>query len=112
MNSEIKGNVIIYNIEENLDDIFSAFFYDDLMSYVKSKYYNYVIELSSNLKIDSVKFILILLSLGTFCSKNKGALIITTINNEFIDLLKLIKLADRFKIFESIEKAMTKFNKK
>lgn len=112
MNSEIKGDVIVYSIEENLDDIFAAFFYDDLISFVNSKYYNYVIDIAPGLKIESIKFVAVLLSLSDFCSKNKGKLIISTANNEFNQLMKLTKLAEKFKIFESLEKAMAKFSKK
>jgi anti-anti-sigma regulatory factor len=112
MNSEIKGNVIVYSIEENLDDIFTAFFYDDLISFVNSKYFNYVIDIAPRVKIKSIKFVAVLLSLSDFCSKNKGGLIISTTNNEFNSLLKLTKIADNFKIFDALEKAMIKFSKK
>lgn len=112
MNSEIKGNVIVYTIEENLDDIFSAFFYDDLISFVNSKYYNYVIDIAPGVKVESIKFVAVLLSLSAYCSKNKGGLIISSVNNEFNRLLKLTKLADNFKIFDTLEKAMAKYSKK
>ncbi len=112
MNSEIKGNVIIFNIEETLDDVFAAFFYDELISYVNSKYYNYVIDIAAGVKVESVKCLVILLSLASFCAKNKGVLVISTVNQEFSQLLKLSKLTDNFKMFETIEKAMAKFTKK
>lgn len=112
MNSEIKGNVIVYEIEENIDDNFSAFFYDDLVSYVNSKYYNYIVDIAPGSKIGSAGFLVVLLSLAAFCVKNKGVLAVATANGDMIQLLKKTRLADNLKIFETLEKAMAKFAKK
>lgn len=111
MKSEIKGNAVIYNIEEHFDDTFAAFFYDDLNSYVNSKYYNYIIDIASNVRIESAKFAALLLSLNAYCLKNKGFLVISTQNTDLINFLKLIKVIDNFKIIDSLEKAMAKYIK-
>lgn len=112
MNSEIKGNVIVYTIEENIDDIFSAFFYDELISYVNSKYYNYIVDLTPGSKIESAGFLVVLLSLAAFCAKNNGVLAVSTTNADLVQMLKQTRLIDNFKIFDTVEKALAKFIKK
>jgi anti-anti-sigma regulatory factor len=112
MNSEIKGNVIVYEIEENIDDIFSAFFYDDLISYVNSKYYNYIVDIAPGSVIGSAGFLVVLLSLAAFCAKNNGVLAVSTANGDLIQLLKKTRLIDNIKIFDTVEKALAKFTKK
>jgi anti-anti-sigma regulatory factor len=112
MNSEIKGNVIVYSIEENIDDIFSAFFYDDLISYVNSKYYNYIVDIAPGAAFKSAGFLIVLLALAAFCAKNNGVLAVSTANGDFIQMLKQTRLIDNFKIFDTVEKALAKFIKK
>lgn len=112
MNSEIKGNVIVYSIEEKIDDIFSAFFYDDLISYVNSKYYNYIVDIKPGSRVESAVFLVTLLSLAAFCTKNKGVMAVSTADGDLVQMLKQTRLIDNFKIFDTAEKALAKFIKK
>jgi len=113
LNSEIKnGNLVYYKIEEDIDEKLALFFYDDLSSYVSSKYFNYVIDISDDISVESVKFFCLLLSLSAFCKHNKGGLTVVSKNNEINSLINVLKLNESFKVSEDIEKTIKSFSKK
>lgn len=113
MNSEIKnGNFVYYKIDEDLDEKLALFFYDDLNAYVSSKYFNYVIDISDNVSVESIKFFSLLLSLSTFCRHNKGNVIVVTKNSEINSLINALKLGESFKVSDNIDKTLKSFSKK
>lgn len=100
MDVEIKNENIIYVITEKIDEIFASFFYDDLLLHLNAKHYNYIIKIDKYCKIETIKFILILIYLANFCLKFQKNVTLLTNNEDFIELLKLIKCENEFKILD------------
>lgn len=111
MKHEIKDGVVIFSVGQDLTDNYAARFLEELKPLAGSKYLNYIIDISADVKLKSIKMPVILISLASFCGRNGGRVAVSTRNRELIASLDILRISDRFLRAEDPEPAFRFFSK-
>lgn len=108
INQSITDSVVILAITGDLDSFSVSYLKEHLQKLFNDDQYRIIIDLSSVDFIDSAG-LGHLVSCLKVCMHNSGDLLLAGPNDPIKDLLRITKLKDIFKVFETVEEASTSF---
>ena len=108
INQSITDSVVILAISGDLDSFSVSYLKEYLQKLLNNDQFRIVIDLSSVDFIDSAG-LGHLVSCLKICMHNSGDLVLASPNDPIKDLLKITKLMDIFKVFNSVEEATATF---
>lgn len=108
INQSITDSVVILAITGDLDSFSVAYLKEHLKKLFNNDQHRIIIDLSSVDFIDSAG-LGHLVSCLKVCMHNSGDLLLAGPNDSIKDLLRITKLMDIFKVFDTVEDASTSF---
>lgn len=108
INQSTTDSVVILAITGDLDSFSVSYLKEHLQKLLNNDQYRIVIDLSSVDFIDSAG-LGHLVSCLKVCMHNSGDLVLAGPNDPIKDLLRITKLMDIFKVFDTVEEALATF---